>query len=165
MPLMSSVTSEAVYAKSFLASPDIWTFSPDIWLNLTAALCRTFWKFAGHVRRVRRTSRTLLKKFFIRPKKKLVVFPLTRSTLFLVNLGLSGNTTFFLFGLIIPKEQKQNLSFVVTLNIECNSVKDYFLYKRSLSYQKKGGLGHNYTNNSFGMLTTMVLRWISAWCR
>ncbi len=38
-----------VYAKSFLASPDISTFSPDIWLNLTAALRRTVWKFAGHV--------------------------------------------------------------------------------------------------------------------
>ncbi len=36
------------------------SFSPDIWLNLTAALRRTFWKFAGHVRRVRRTSRTLI---------------------------------------------------------------------------------------------------------
>ncbi len=40
----------------FLASPDILTSSPDIWLNLTVALRRTFSIFAGLVRHVRRTS-------------------------------------------------------------------------------------------------------------
>ena len=29
---------QAVYAKTFWALPDIWRFSPDIWLNLTAVL-------------------------------------------------------------------------------------------------------------------------------
>ncbi len=49
------------YAKLFWASPDSWSFSPDIWLNSTSALRRTFPNFAGHVRRVRQISRTLEK--------------------------------------------------------------------------------------------------------
>ncbi len=51
-------TSE--YAKLFWASPDILSFSSHIWLDLTMDLCWTFSKFAGHVRWVRRISRTLL---------------------------------------------------------------------------------------------------------
>ncbi len=49
-----------VYTKFFWASPDILTSSPDIWLNLTVALRRTFSVFAGLVRHVRRTSCRLL---------------------------------------------------------------------------------------------------------
>ena len=33
------------FPKTFWDSPDIWRFSPNIWLNLTAALRRTFFKF------------------------------------------------------------------------------------------------------------------------
>ena len=65
---LSTTSDIAVYAKSFLASPDIWSFLPDIWLNLTAALRRIFWKFAGHVRRVRRTSHRLISELSGFPK-------------------------------------------------------------------------------------------------
>ena len=52
------------YAKLFWASPDISSFSPDIWLNLTTVLRRTFPKFAGHVRRILRTLFWDEKKFW-----------------------------------------------------------------------------------------------------
>ncbi len=48
------------YAKLFWASPDISYFSPDIGLNLTTALRRTFPKFTGYAQRVQRISHTLV---------------------------------------------------------------------------------------------------------
>ncbi len=54
-----------MYTKFFWASPDIWTSSPDIWLNLTGALRRTFFIFAGLVQHVRRTSCRLVLLDFV----------------------------------------------------------------------------------------------------